>query len=86
MTIPVDDDQLAALALAADPDQPIDPDAQPFVMGEDTSGPLPSWYMPAPAGRMREPWQVAVVLFLVGTLTLISGLGLCITYGYLVAA
>ncbi len=86
MTIPVDDDQLTALALAADPDQPIDPDAQPFVMGQDTSGPLPSWYMPAPAGRMREPWQVAVVLFLVGTLALISGLGLCIKYGYLVAA
>ena len=86
MTVHIDDDQLTALALAADPDQPIDPDAQPFVMGEDTSGPLPSWYMPAPAGRMREPWQVAVVLFLVGTLTLISGLGLCITYGYLVAA
>ena len=86
MTIPIDDDQLTALALAADPDQPIDPNAQPFVMGEDFSGPLPSWYMPAPAGRMREPWQVAVVLFLVGTLALISGLGLCITYGYLVAA
>ena len=40
---PVDDDQLTALALAADPDQPIDPDARPFVMGDDARGPLPSW-------------------------------------------
>jgi hypothetical protein len=85
MSIRIDDDELAALALAADPDQPIDPNAQPFVMG-DTSGPLPSWYMPAPAMRAQKPWQVAVVFFVVGTLTLISGLGLCITYGYLVAA
>jgi hypothetical protein len=85
VSIPIDDDQLAALALAADPDQPIDPNAQPFVM-RDVSGPLPSWYMPAPAMRAQEPWQVAVVLFVVGTLLLISGLGLCITYGYLVTA
>ena len=85
MTIPVDDEQLTALALAADPDQPIDPDARPFVVGGG-SGPLPDWYMPASTMRAREPWQVAVVLFLVGTFTLISGLGLCITYGYLVAA
>ncbi len=42
--------------------------------------------MPAPATRAQEPWQVAVVLFVIGTLVLISGLGLCITYGYLVAA
>ena len=85
MTVSVDDDQLAALALAADPDQPVDPDARPFVV-EDVSGLLPSWYMPAPTMRAQEPWQVAVVLFVVGTLVLISGLGLCITYGYLVAA
>jgi hypothetical protein len=85
MTIAEDDEQLAVLALAADPDQPIDPNARPFVM-DDAWGPLPSWYMPAPAMRAQEPWQVAVVLFLVGTLVLISGLGLCITYGYLVAA
>ena len=61
MTVPVDD-ELTALALAADPDQPIDPDARPFVMGDDARGPLPSWYMPAPAARMQEPWQVAIVV------------------------
>jgi hypothetical protein len=85
VTFPSDDEQLTALALAADPDQPIDANARPFVVGDD-SGPLPSWYMPAPTMRAQEPWQVAVVLFVVGTLLLISGLGLCITYGYLVAA
>jgi hypothetical protein len=85
VTIPVDDEELTALALAADPDQAIDPNARPFVVGDD-SGPLPSWYMPAPTMRAQEPWQVAVVLVVVGTLLLISGLGLCITYGYLVAA
>ena len=85
MIIPVDDEELTALALAADPDQPIDPNARPFVVGGD-SGLLPSWYMPAPTMRAQEPWQVAVVLFVVGTLLLITGLGLCITYGYLVVA
>lgn len=85
MIIPVDDEELSALALAADPDQPIDPNAPPFVVDDD-SGPLPSWYMPAPTMRAQEPWQVAVVLIVIGTLLLISGLGLCITYGYLVAA
>jgi hypothetical protein len=36
VTVPVavDDDQITALALAADPDQPVDPDALPFVMGD----------------------------------------------------
>ncbi len=85
MTIPLDDEELTALALAADPGQAIDPNARPFVVGDD-SGLLPPWYMPAPAMRAKKPWQVAVVLFVVGTLVLISGLGLCITYGYLVAA
>lgn len=85
MTFSIDDDELTTLALAADPDQPVDPNARPFVMS-DVSGSLPSWYMPAPTRRAQEPWQVAVVLFVVGTLLLITGLGLCITYGYLVAA
>ena len=43
-----DDDELAALALAADPDQPVDADAVPFVAGSTAPGLLPAWYMPAP--------------------------------------
>jgi hypothetical protein len=41
------EEELADLALSADPDQPIAPDAVPFGLG-DTDGLLPSWYMPKP--------------------------------------
>ena len=85
MTIPLDDEELTALAFAADPDQPIDPNARPFVVGDDWAQ-LPVLVHAGAEDASAEPWQVAVVLVVVGTLLVISGLGLCITYGYLVAA
>jgi hypothetical protein len=76
------DEELTALALAADPDQPLDPDAVPFT-GSDAVFPelLPAWYMPVPVARVRNRWHIVVVLLIVVAFGLINGLGLCITYG-----
>ena len=83
----LDDDELAALALAADPDAPIDPDAVPFGPGGSGAELLPAWYMPpalaAPslasgATRRRRRWVVGLV---VGALVVVNGFGLCVTYG-----
>ena len=87
MTAVFTDEELTALALSADPDQPLAPDAQPF---HDTDGSgaalLPSWYMPAPVLRPTKRWHTGVVLTIIGAFTLINALGLCITYGHLVIA
>ena len=47
----VSDEELTALALAADPDAPIEADAVPLAqyLG-DHAGLLPDWYMPVPDG------------------------------------
>ena len=85
---PITDEELTALALAADPDQQIDDDAVPLTAFHGEFGDiLPDWYMPAPAsissspGRRRRNAVVAsVVIF---SLLFINALGLCITYGRL---
>ena len=81
------DEELTAQALSADPDQPLTPDATPFTGDDDgIVGLLPAWYMPRPVARARKRWHVPVVLVIVAALGLITGLGLCITYGTLVVA
>jgi hypothetical protein len=81
------DEELSALALAADPDQVADADAEPWLGGRPGAvGLLPDWYMPGPVSRRREPWQVAVVVVIIAAFLLINALGLCITYGHLVPA
>jgi hypothetical protein len=80
-------EELTAQALSADPDQPLPPDAAPFVAGGPASaGLLPSWYMPAPGSGTSRRWHGPVVFTIVTSLVLICGLGFCITYGYLVVA
>ena len=82
--VPFTDDELEALALAADPDAPLDPDAAPLRL-DASEGPLPDWYMPAlPAATARvggrgRRWVIGtlVVSFLV-----VNGAGLCVTYGF----
>ncbi len=81
----VTDEELTALALAADPTEMLDDDAVPFDAGAP-AGLLPDWYMPAPqfgAGSRRRPAVVAVV---VTSLLLLNALGLCVTYGSVVVA
>ena len=50
------DAELTALALAADPDRPLDPDAVPLALYPDQpSGGLPSWYMPPAMAPTEYP-------------------------------
>ena len=83
---PITDDELAALALAADPDAGPDADAVPWRAGGPGEGPLPDWYMPAPMTGRRgwRPRAVAGVIIL--AFLVINAFGLCITYGLLVPA
>ena len=77
---PIPDDELAALAMAADPDAEIDDDAVPFG-GAQESELLPAWYMPVPQSVGRSPRRVLTVSLIVGALLVVNGAGLCVTYG-----
>jgi hypothetical protein len=81
---PVSDEELALLALAGDPDQPVPADAVPFDPNHGGDGHLlPAWYMPAaawgdrPVGRGRR----AVIFGVVAAFLGIEAAGLCSTYG-----
>lgn len=78
------DEELTALALAADPDPELDDGAVPIrPLDRPTSDPLlPSWYMPAPAtGSSHPAWQRRVAVGVVSSILLINAAGLCVTYG-----
>lgn len=91
-TTVVELDELTALALAARPDDPFadDPfsdDAVPFGSdpngdGRNGAGLLPEWYMPAPVGLRRTRRNKVVVAGIIGSLLLVNGVGLCVTYGF----
>jgi hypothetical protein len=80
VTRPISDDELAAEALAADPDAPLPDDAIPLV---DPSAPalVGAWYMPAPRSRLLHGWRRRVALLIVATFLVIEVYGLCSTYG-----
>jgi hypothetical protein len=78
----ITDEELTALALAADPDAPVGDDAQPFSGGVGPSGLLPGWYMPAAATGSRGRTRRVVVAGLIGAFLLVNGAGLCVTYGF----
>jgi hypothetical protein len=80
----ISDEELTALALAADPDAPLDDDAVPlasYLMEYPEL--LPSWYMPAPGGFTRTRKRRAVVLLIIASLAAVNGCGLCVTNGHL---
>jgi hypothetical protein len=83
---PLTDEELTALALAADPHAPIGENAIPMSVHLAQFGtPLPLWYMPpavALAGAGHR-WRVPFVAAIVGAFLLIEALGLCNTYGIL---
>lgn len=88
--VPLSDEELAAFALAADPDVAVDGDAVPLtdVQGMGVDGPLPSWYMPAPMRPRRfSGWRRRVVRLsvysVVASFVAINAFGLCNTYGQL---
>jgi len=82
------DDELAELALAADPNAAVADDAMPLRdylgLGHHSGELLPQWYMPAPAGagRLLQGWRRRVVLLVVASFVLLNAYGLCSTYGY----
>jgi hypothetical protein len=83
LTFAVDEDQLTELALAADPESPLSPDAVPIDIYLSQVAPLPLWYMP-PVARLRVGrWTRPIVLTVVAAFALIDVLGLCNTYGVL---
>ncbi|MGQ0802657.1 MAG: hypothetical protein ACT4PI_02155 [Actinomycetota bacterium] len=85
--VPMDDDELTALALAADPDPVVDDAAVCLsnLLGSPATRLLPEWYMPAPMGPSRpvRGWRRGVVLLVVASLLMITAAGLCNTYGQL---
>jgi hypothetical protein len=87
----VSDDELCALALAADPETAVPDDAVCLwdVTGSGVVQVLPEWYMPSPmpgprklTGWRRNLARVNVGLIIVSFLT-INAAGLCNTYGQL---
>ena len=80
----VSDEELTALALAADPSAPLAADATAWRgVAALRDGLLPDWYMPAPtATGRRSATMVAIGVVVVGLLV-IDACGLCITSGFL---
>ncbi len=78
----ISDDELASLALAADPDAPLEPDAVAWNFGFGATL-LPEWYMPSPMARGRGRGTRIVVASLVVGFLVIGAFGLCITSGFL---
>ncbi len=76
------DDELADLALAADPDAPIDDDAVPFGQPLADAALLPDWYMPVPGSIRRTRPRVVAVVGIIASLVVVNGAGLCVTYGW----
>jgi hypothetical protein len=75
------DAELTELALAADPDAPIDLDAEPWSGWATGHTNLPDWYMPAPL-MGRRGWKAkALLVAVVVAIVFINVLGLCVTYG-----
>ncbi|MGO9557780.1 MAG: hypothetical protein ACLPQS_15140 [Acidimicrobiales bacterium] len=77
----ITDAELAALAMAADPEAPLDPDAVPFAHYTDGSSTLPDWYMPPVSARGGRRWFAAVAIVIIAALVFIEIAGLCSTYG-----
>jgi hypothetical protein len=84
----VTDEELTALALAADPDAPLPADALSFydLDAERAAGVLPDWYMPAASAGAARGWRRRVALLLIGSFLAINAAGLCSTYGHVVIA
>jgi hypothetical protein len=79
---PFSDDELAELALATDPEMPLDADAVPLplYLGQLPLM-LPQWYMPPALLGRTTRWRTACVIAIVIALVMIEAWGLCSTYG-----
>lgn len=79
---PIDDDELCALALSADPCAALADDAVPYdVVVGSTASLLPDWYMARATAVAVSPWRRRVTVAVVAAFLLIDAAGLCSTYG-----
>lgn len=79
----ISDEELTALALAADPEAPIGDDALPVRSLQAQGDPLlPQWYMPVSASRARRDWRAVVAVAVAVGLVLINAFAICVTYGF----
>jgi hypothetical protein len=81
------EEELTALALAADPDLTLSDEAVPIAvhLGQ-FGGALPLWYMPPVVRSGRRRWKMPVVIAVVSAFLLIDAAGLCNAYGLLTFA
>jgi hypothetical protein len=78
------DEELTALALAAEPITTLAEDAVPWGGGDlRTPSLLPNWYMPSPSYHLRGRRTQAIVITLIVGFLVIDAFGLCITSGFL---
>jgi hypothetical protein len=78
------DEELTALALAADPNAPIDANAVPWRGGPAShQSLLPDWYMPSPIAVRHSRATQFTIIFIIAGFLLIDAFGLCITSGFL---
>jgi hypothetical protein len=85
----VSDDELAALALAADPDTVVGDDAVSlWDLPAVDAGLLPDWYMPpvSPGRRTHPRWRRRIAMVIICAFITVDAYGLCSTYGWLVVA
>jgi hypothetical protein len=81
----VSDEELTEIALAADPDGPLDPRAQPLEFFAPTHGVgLPQWYMPQVTRVRCSGWRMPVTVGIVAVLLALEALGLCSIFGQVV--
>jgi len=79
----ITDEELTALALAADPGSPFADDAVAWrPNGSDDDPILPDWYMPAAASSARGDWRAMVAVAIAVGLVLINAFAICVTYGF----
>ena len=87
VVVPLTDDELSALAVAADPDTAVDADAVCLwdVTGFGPDQVLPEWYMPSPmrGAPLLRGWRRRVILIVILSFVVINAYGLCNTYGQL---
>jgi len=84
---PIGEDELTALALAAEPLLIPADDAVPLSAYLDQDPCLlPAWYMPTPMARVSSRWRLPVVLALVAAFLIIEAFGLCSTFGQVIPA
>jgi hypothetical protein len=79
--VPLTDEELTSLALAADPDAPLSSDAVPLSLHLAQFAP----FAPAVAGGRGSSrrWRTPIVVAIISAFLLIEALGLCNTFGQL---